>query len=71
MVPVGTGVILIVLGLVPGLFQGLTDGVRNALESFSSPLRNRLHGDVRIREPQWLAGVGIALIAAAIILACR
>jgi hypothetical protein len=67
MVPVGTGALLIVLGLVPGLFQGLTDGVRNALESFSSPLRSRLNGDGRIREPRWLAGVGIALIAAAML----
>jgi hypothetical protein len=56
------GFALIALGLIPGLFQGLADGVRNfsdALHSFPSRWQRR----EEVRQPAWLAVAGAALIA--------
>ncbi len=60
-----TGSVLIVFGLVPGIFQGLTDGTQNYLDLFSSRLLMRppRHaGYNRVERPIWLAGLGVALI---------
>ena len=63
------GSVLLVLGLVPGLFQGLAEGVRNALEYFQngnllSP-RFQVHPGEQSQfgKPRWLAVIGAALIA--------
>jgi hypothetical protein len=63
------GCALIALGLTPGLFQGLTDGVTRALLIF----RNSLSSPIPITPPRhaqdekphrslWLAGIGLGLI---------
>jgi hypothetical protein len=63
------GCALMALGLTPGLFQTLTDGVLNAVLNF----RNTLLTPVPIRLPRqaedqkrhrssWLAAVGLGLI---------
>jgi hypothetical protein len=67
------GTMLLVFGLVPGLFQGFADGVRRALESFQNGnlLAVRFHShpsrDVEASQPRWLAGIGAALIAGTLI----
>ena len=61
-IPILAGATLIALGLIPGLFQRLTDNVRDACDRVvygiprSSPL------DDRYRQPTWLAGLGTLLI---------
>ncbi len=61
------GSALIVLGLVPGLFQDTVEGVHNAVESASSLLLFRFPVQVAVRgqvkQPRWLAVVGAALVA--------
>jgi hypothetical protein len=63
------GTMLIVFGLVPGLFQGFAEGVRRALESFQNGnlLAVRFHVQpsrhVAVSQPRWLAAIGAALIA--------
>jgi hypothetical protein len=63
------GCVLIALGLTPGLFQRLTDGVLHDIQNF----RNSVSSLVPItlpRQPEyekphrslWLAGIGLGLI---------
>lgn len=63
MIGVLAGAVLIVFGVVPGVFQGIVDGVRNSVNLLSS----QFPGPSRLREefprPRWLAGLGAALIA--------
>ncbi len=63
------GCALIALGLTPGLFQGLTDGVLRALLNFrntlSSPIPIGLPRQPEYKKPHrspWLAGIGLGLI---------
>ena len=57
---------LIVLGLIPGLFQRLEEGLRSFFESFRSPYshfemtRNTSHD--KLPRPIWLALLGMAVI---------
>ncbi len=55
------GSVLMVLGLVPGLFQELVVGVGSALSSFQG--RPMVWDAGHIRQPKWLAGAGAILIA--------
>jgi hypothetical protein len=56
------GIALIALGLIPGLFQGLAEGVRNFSDELHSlPSRWRRHNE--IRQPTWLAVLGASLVA--------
>jgi hypothetical protein len=60
------GCALITLGLVPGLFQGLQDAIRNFSASLSSPYleippQNRRDYE-KLPRPLWLAVIGLALI---------
>lgn len=60
-----SGCVLIALGLVPGLFRNLVEGVRNLCDSVSSgapvsPPR-QTEGDT-LQRPIWLAGIGALLI---------
>jgi hypothetical protein len=58
------GLVLITLGVVPGLFQGMTDGIHNFRHSlFSRFPMNPPHPvpDCSPR-PLWLAGMGLSLI---------
>jgi hypothetical protein len=66
LVGVVSGSILIVFGVVPGLFQELREFVRNFCDSLSSPfpIPSRRHDQTR--QPTWLAGLGLALIAATV-----
>ncbi len=61
-----SGFVLIALGIVPGLFEAIQEGVRNALETFSSPSPARgwprAGADKRSR-PLWLAVIGLALLS--------
>jgi len=64
-VGVVTGCALIVFALVPGLFHGLTEGVRNFANSMFSPFATGPApetGYENAHGPLWLAGLGIALI---------
>jgi len=60
----GWGALLIVLGLVPGLFQRLVNGVQNSIKLFSEQLGwARPIGRVEARrQPTWLAGFGAAML---------
>jgi hypothetical protein len=62
-----SGCVLIAAGLVPGLFWGLAEGVRNLLDSISSPYPNRLSERERVDPPAWLAVVGAVVIAATVL----
>jgi hypothetical protein len=58
------GCVLIVFGLVPGLFQGLVEGVQNFRDSLSSifPIAPQYRsGYENLQPPRWMAGVGAAL----------
>ena len=63
------GSVLLALGLVPGLFQGLVEGVRNALASFQNgnllSSRFQVHPgwQAQSSQPGWLAATGAGLIA--------
>lgn len=65
-----TGCALIVFGVVPGLLENLTDGVRNLSNSVSNQFLTRA-ADRRARrklaQPTWLAGLGVALIVLTIL----
>jgi len=59
------GAVLIVLGFIPGFFQGLIEGVRNFQDRFHSDLQIRppyWTGYRTIQKPGWLAPLGAALI---------
>ncbi len=61
-----SGCALIALGVVPGLFEALHEGVRNALETFSSPFPARgwpRASEAKHSRPLWLAVAGLALLA--------
>jgi hypothetical protein len=58
-----TGAVLIVFGLVPGLSQGVHNLGRLLSSQFPSPY----DPDEQSDQPIWLAGVGAALIAAAVL----
>jgi hypothetical protein len=66
-VPVLAGAILIALGVIPGLFPRIADGVRDACESvvYGVPRSSRL--DDRYRQPAWLAALGALLIVAGVL----
>jgi hypothetical protein len=63
------GCALIALGLTPGLFQGLTDGIARGLlnfrNTFSTPIPLGLPRQPEYQKPHrnpWLAGIGLGLI---------
>jgi hypothetical protein len=63
------GGILIALGMVPGLFQRLSQRVQEAIENFSALIsspyllpHSRQRESEKLSQPLWLAGVGLALI---------
>jgi hypothetical protein len=55
------GLILMLLGLVPGLYQALEDGIANcaSLLSLRSPFFTRSRA---FKQPRWFAAVGAFLI---------
>ncbi len=63
MIGVLAGAVLIVFGIIPGVFQSTADGVRNFVNLLSAqfPGPERVHEE--FPQPRWLAGVGAALIA--------
>lgn len=70
MILVVSGGVLMLLGLVPGLFQGLTDGIRSVDDLLSSrrpmgmPFRRESE---KLVQPTWLAGLGATLIVLAML----
>lgn len=56
------GTVLILLGLVPNLLQGLADAIFDFAGRLSvlSPIHRRFH--VQIQQPSWFAGVGVVII---------
>jgi hypothetical protein len=58
---VTVGLMMLLLGLVPGLYQALEDGIANCATLFSirSPLLTRSR---EFKQPRWFAGVGVILI---------
>jgi hypothetical protein len=71
MIGVFAGMVLIALGVVPGLFQRLVDGVQDGVQNFANLLSSQFPGPSRLHEelprPKWLAGLGAALIAATVL----
>ena len=66
-----TGFLLIALGVTPGLFWGLTDGIRNYLELISSgsPAGPPRHHEVDARTtPTFLAGLGATLMVVTVLI---
>jgi hypothetical protein len=61
------GFVLILLGLVPGLFQGLVEGVRNFSDALCSRFPSPSCSYARIYQPRWLGLLGAALIAATLL----
>jgi hypothetical protein len=62
-----TGSVLILFGLVPGLFQEFAEGVHSYVALLSSRPSSLPHSYDRFRQPVWLAAIGVALIAAALL----
>ena len=74
MVGVSVGCVLLALGLIPGLFDGLTKGVMEALENFrdsvlsGSPVTPRRRSECeRTHRRLWLAGAGALLITVTVL----
>lgn len=68
MIGLAAGSVLILFGLVPRIFQGLAEGVRegvcNFKDSFLPSFPGRPRDYEQIHTPRWwLAGLGAALIA--------
>ena len=61
-----SGCALIVFGLVPGLFQAVASGIWNFHDSLSGSFPSP-HRMEEIRQPVWLAGLGVALSAATLL----
>ena len=64
---ISIGLALILCGLVPGLFQQVSDGVRNAIGQVSAPFLLPARSREEARRPKWLAAVGTALIAVSVL----
>lgn len=63
-----TAGVLILFGLVPGLFQKLTEAVRNFSDMLLSPFPSRPRSYEQARKPNWgLAGFGMAAIVAMVL----
>jgi hypothetical protein len=56
-----SGVVLIVVGLVPGLFQSLVNGAFSIASSLSD-FSYESSTENEIRQPIWLAGAGVTVI---------
>ena len=69
MIGVLTGAVLVLFGLVPGLIEGLSQGVRNFNDSvsFGSALGPRRYTQHHCRRHTWLAGLGAVLIALSVL----
>ena len=61
------GCVLIVCGLVPGLFEWITEEILNFRDSLFSPYSSPRRLQVEIRQPTWLAGLGTVIIAATVL----
>lgn len=61
---VTAGAGLMVLGLLPGLFKDLVQGIQNFDDTLSSPW---LSTEVEVQQPTWLAGVGAILIVTTVL----
>jgi len=61
---ISIGAALILCGLIPGLFQQFSDGVRNALDRVTSPFLAPARTHAEVRRPAWLAAAGAAFIVA-------
>jgi hypothetical protein len=57
-----SGVALMVVALVPGLFQNMVDGVRRIEGVLGMRAGFAVRDGEPVGQPQWLAGVGAALI---------
>ncbi len=62
MVGVVSGAFLIAIALIPGLFQGVVEGVHNYVSFWSSEFRTRSRPMDTVDQPRWLAGLGALLI---------
>jgi hypothetical protein len=61
------GSVLIVFGLVPGLFQELAEGVRDFGDRLSSRFPGPSRPHAQFNQPRWLAAIGVAVIAATLL----
>jgi hypothetical protein len=62
MIGVLAGCVLILFGIMPGLFQSLVEGVQTSGALLRDPLARRPTIPEPIQQPVWLAGLGAALI---------
>ena len=67
MIGVVCGAFLIVIGLIPGLFQGLVEGIQNSISLWSSEFRGRSQPVDTVDQPTWLAGVGAVMVALTVV----
>ncbi len=55
--------VLLLLGLVPGLYQSLLDGISKASDLVAVRIFTpRISPQARINQPYWLAGMGVAVL---------
>jgi hypothetical protein len=62
-----TGTVLIMFGLVRGLFQELVEGAHKILNLVSSGLAVSTGADKHMRQPAWLAILGALWIALSVV----
>jgi hypothetical protein len=57
------GLILVLLGLVPGLYQAIEDGLANCASLLSLRFAFLARTSTELKQPRWFAAVGAFLIA--------
>ena len=67
MIGVVWGALLIAIGLIPRLFQGLVEGVHNYVSLSSSEFRGRSQPVDTVDQPTWLAGLGAVIVALTVV----
>jgi hypothetical protein len=60
---VGIGLVLIFLGLVPGLYQSLAEGLANCASFLSTRFRFLRWSCGELEQPRWFAAVGVGVIS--------
>ena len=62
---VGIGLVLIFLGLVPGLYQSLAEGLANCASLLSTRFAFLRWSCGELQQPRWFAAVGMVVISLA------
>jgi len=65
-----TGCLLVALGLIPGLYQGLVESVVEGVHRFRDQISSGLPSSIEyapIQKPTWLAGLGALLVVLSVL----